>query len=94
MGKPLAVGLVVVAAVGLQFALQGGHVNHLVDVLLSTPVSPDGNWALVDNFGPSTDIPRFESVSVVEGALPSTLHGAYARVGPNPVHVNPANYHW
>jgi hypothetical protein len=94
VGLKIVVTLVVVVAVGTQLALQAGLVNSLVDSLLLTPLSPDQNWALAGNFGPTRDIPRFDTVGVLAGVIPEALYGVYARVGPNPVSPVAAAHHW
>lgn len=71
-----------------------GRLIHALDGLRSTPPSPylAGNYAPLTDVGPAARL--FADLSVVQGALPDDLDGAYVRTGPNPAFKPEGNYHW
>ncbi|XP_076957272.1 putative carotenoid cleavage dioxygenase 4, chloroplastic [Bidens hawaiensis] len=65
-------------------------INNFIDP--PTRVSVDPKHVLSDNFSPVDELPPIEC-EVIEGALPSSLDGAYFRNGPNPQFLPRGPYH-
>lgn len=55
--------------------------------------APVGNQYLEGNFAPVPDEATALDLEVT-GSLPPQLDGRYLRIGPNPLHADPATYHW
>ena len=54
---------------------------------------PTANPYLEGNFAPVFDeVTAFDLP--ITGSLPASLDGRYLRNGPNPIHADPATYHW